>query len=129
MMEEVLKADVFFFVTTIAVVILTILGIIISVYLVRILREVEYIARVAREEVDELSDDITEIADGIKESVEGLREGVVDGVETARGYSHAFRQASGIGGIIALLLQTIVGVRTQRKKKGVRKPTKTKKRT
>lgn len=113
MMEEVLKADVFFFVTTVAVMILTILGIIISVYLVRILREVEYIARVAREEVDELSDDITEIADDIKESVEEVREGVT----------------SGVGGIIGLLLQTIMGVRAQRKKKGTGRHTKTKKRT
>jgi methyl-accepting chemotaxis protein len=128
MMEEVLKADVFFFVTTVAVMILTILGIIISVYLVRILREVEYIARVAREEADELSDDITEITDDIKESVEEVQEGISEGVDTAKAYSRSLEQYRGIGGIIALLFQTIVGVRAQRKKKGVRKPTKTKKR-
>lgn len=116
MMEEVLKADVFFFVTTIAVMLLTVLGVVVGVYLVRILREVEHIARVAREEVDELSDDVTEIADDIKESVEEVREGIADGVQAARGYSHTLRQASGIGGIVALLFQTIMGVRAQRKK-------------
>ncbi len=126
-MEAVLKADVFFFVTTIAVVILTILGIIIGVYLVRILREVEYIARVAREEVDELSEDISEIAGNIKESVEEVQEGVSQGVETAKAYSRSFGQSHGIGGIITLLLQTIMGVRAQRKKKGDRRRTKTKK--
>ncbi len=114
-MEAVVKADIFFFVTTIAVVMFTIFGIIIGVYVIRILREVEHMARVAREEVDSVVEDIQEISADVKDGISQVR----------ASFSH------GIGGIIALLYQTVMGARMQqqhREKKGGERRARAKKR-
>lgn len=95
-MEEVLKADVFFFVTTIAVAIFTVFGTIVGIYIVRILREVEYMARVARKEVEIVASDIGDISESLKKSVEGMR---------------------GIGGILSLLINTVMDVRAHKSRK------------
>lgn len=104
-MEDVLKADIFFFITAVAVVILSVLGVIIGVYLVRILREVEYIARVAHREVDQVAEDIEDISEDIKDDVSTVHQGI----------------SYGIGGIISLLLETIGGARKRRSRKKTKK--------
>lgn len=112
-MEAVLQADIFFFVTTIAVVTFTIFGIIVGVYVVRILREVEHMARVASKEVDDMVENIQEISEDVREGIGHVRDSF----------------SNGIGGIIALLYQTVAGARMQRgAKKGSERTAKTKKR-
>lgn len=60
-MEEILKANIFFFITSVAVILLSI-GIIIAVlYLVRILRDVKHISEIARTQSDLIADDIRDL--------------------------------------------------------------------
>ncbi len=66
-MTEFAKMDVFFYVTTIAVVILTIALVIASVYLIKILKDIKYIVRKARVETELLASDIGELRDSVKE--------------------------------------------------------------
>lgn len=57
-MESLLKADIFFFITTMAIVLLTIALVVILVYFIKILRDVRYMARKAKEETDEIVKDV-----------------------------------------------------------------------
>lgn len=43
--ENILKSDIFFFVTTIAVVMMTLLGVVVSVYAIKILRDIRFMVR------------------------------------------------------------------------------------
>ncbi len=65
-MDEFLKLDIFFFVTTIAVVIITALLAILIIYLVKISKDVKYITKKAREEADLISEDLSDLRDDIK---------------------------------------------------------------
>ncbi len=60
------KADIFFFVTTIAVVLLTIILSIIMFYLISILRYVRHISQIAKDQAEEISDDIDDLRSDIK---------------------------------------------------------------
>lgn len=60
-MESVLKADIFFFVTTIAVTLLTIGGIIIIFYIWRIVRNMKDISDRLRDQTEKVSEDIDKI--------------------------------------------------------------------
>jgi hypothetical protein len=57
-MSDLLKSDIFFFVSTIAVIILTVLLIIALVYLIKILRDARYLADRAKKEGDAILDDV-----------------------------------------------------------------------
>ncbi len=72
-MNELMHADIFFFITTIIVVLFGIVGLILAYYIVGITREVRYIARKVREESDNVSEDIAEIRGKLRES--GMRFG------------------------------------------------------
>lgn len=65
-METFVKADIFFFVTTIAVVLLTIILSIIMFYLISILRYIRHISQIAKDQAEELSDDIDDLREEIK---------------------------------------------------------------
>jgi hypothetical protein len=67
-MNDILKQDIFFFVATIAVVILTILLAVLVVYIIRISRKVNYIADKAKQETDLLSGELTELRRNIRSS-------------------------------------------------------------
>lgn len=60
-MDTLIKADVFFFITTIAVVLLAILFIIVLIYIIRILNDMKYISRRLKKESDLVSEDIAEL--------------------------------------------------------------------
>ncbi len=66
MENTLLKADIFFFVTTIAVVILTIILSIIMAYMISILRYIRHISEIAKDQAEELSDDIDDLRTEIK---------------------------------------------------------------
>jgi hypothetical protein len=67
-MNDLLKQDIFFFVATIAVVILSILLAILVIYIIRISRKVNYIADKAKQETDLLSTELTELRRNIRSS-------------------------------------------------------------
>lgn len=70
-METLLKADIFFFVTTVAVIAVTICLVYAGYYLIRILRNVEEISEEVKEEAGQVREDIGELRTNIRE--EGLK--------------------------------------------------------
>ncbi|MEN9647365.1 MAG: hypothetical protein RLY57_169 [Candidatus Parcubacteria bacterium] len=60
-MESVLKADIFFFVTTIAVVLLTIGGIIIIIYILRIVKNMKDVTDRLRDQTVKVTEDLDEL--------------------------------------------------------------------
>jgi hypothetical protein len=75
-METLIHADIFFFVTTIAVALIASLFIVVIIYVVRILNDFRYISGVVRKEADLLAEDIEEIRQGVK------KEGVFGGLRS-----------------------------------------------
>ena len=72
-MQELAKSDIFFVVTTVAVITLLVVFFIAFVYVIRILRDMKYIARRAREEGERILDDVEEARRGIKKEGLGAR--------------------------------------------------------
>ena len=70
-METIMKSEIFFFISSIAAVILTILIGIIAAYLIRILRNVDDISNKAKDEVDLIKDDVADLRQNIRE--EGIK--------------------------------------------------------
>lgn len=73
-MDTLIHADIFFFVTTIAVVLIAALFIVVILYAVRILNDMRYISGVVRRETDLLAEDFEEAREKIK------REGLFSGL-------------------------------------------------
>ena len=65
-METLLKADIFFFVTTIAVVVLVIVLTVLLIYLILILRNIFYISDLVKKESDEVVKDISDLRNSIR---------------------------------------------------------------
>ncbi len=63
-----IHADIFFFVSTIATIIFTVLGAIFLVYLIRIMQDVKKSTTVLKDSIEDASEDIVEIRRKIKES-------------------------------------------------------------
>ena len=70
-MESFLKADIFFFITTIAVIVVA--GFIAAalMYLVATLRDIRHVARIVKEEASNITDDVKALRDKVKS--EGMR--------------------------------------------------------
>ena len=69
-METLAKADIFFVVTTVAIVFGALALIIIAAYFVRILRDVKRISRVVKDETEGIADDIGDLR--LKVRTEGI---------------------------------------------------------
>jgi Tfp pilus assembly protein PilO len=65
-MESLMKSDIFFFITSIAVVILTMLLVVAIAYTIRILRNLDDISAKAKDEVGLIKEDISELRQNIK---------------------------------------------------------------
>lgn len=70
-MDEFLKMDIFFVVTTIAVVVMTVLGTLVLIRVLRILKNVEDISLMVEEEGQKFREDIARVRSSVRE--EGLR--------------------------------------------------------
>lgn len=70
-METIMKSEIFFFITAIAVVILTILIGIIAAYLIRILKNVDDISKKAKDEAALIKEDVADLRQNIRD--EGIR--------------------------------------------------------
>ena len=65
-MNEVAKSDIFFFITTIAVVLFTLFLIVGIYYLIKILDDIRYISKKAREGTDIISEDLSDLREKVK---------------------------------------------------------------
>jgi predicted Holliday junction resolvase-like endonuclease len=66
-MTDFLKQDIFFFITSIAVIILTLLLAILIFYIIKISKNIKYISERAKTEADLISEDISNLRDNVKE--------------------------------------------------------------
>ena len=66
-MNSLLKSDVFFFITSIAVVIIAILLAVLIVYLIKVSRDIKYISQRAKTEADNIIDDVSKLRTNLKE--------------------------------------------------------------
>jgi predicted Holliday junction resolvase-like endonuclease len=65
-MNNFAKMDIFFFVTTIAVVILTVLLAILIIYIIKISNDIKYISRKAKNEADFIAQDLSELRQNVR---------------------------------------------------------------
>jgi predicted Holliday junction resolvase-like endonuclease len=65
-MENLMKSDIFFFITSIAVGILTILLTIVIIYIVKIIRDIKYISGKAKTQADHISEDFDKLRENLK---------------------------------------------------------------
>jgi len=56
-MESFIKSDIFFFVTTICIVLVTILFVVILIYLIRVLKDIDFLSKKIKKEGEEIIDD------------------------------------------------------------------------
>lgn len=70
-MTEFLKQDIFFFVATIGMVVVTILIVIALFYLLRILRNAGDISDIAKDETHKIVKDVNDFRDGVKTRISG----------------------------------------------------------
>lgn len=66
-MDSFVKMDVFFFVTTISVVVLTILLAVLIIYIIKIFSDVKYISKKAKTEADLVAEDLRELRANVKD--------------------------------------------------------------
>jgi len=65
-MENIAKSDMFFFVTTIAVIVVTLILVVVFAYVIRIASDIKYIAGRAKQETDEIADDLKSARETLK---------------------------------------------------------------
>jgi 5-bromo-4-chloroindolyl phosphate hydrolysis protein len=71
-MEEILKADIFFFITAVAVVVITIVILIAFYYIIKILRDVRELSDLVKDEGKHIIHDIEEAREDIKKKRKSL---------------------------------------------------------
>lgn len=67
-MESIIQSDIFFFITSISVIIFTVFFIIIGVHLVKIMKNFSHISEVLKDTVDDANSEIREIGEHVRES-------------------------------------------------------------
>ncbi len=67
-MESIIQSNIFFFITSISVIIFTIFFIIIAIYLVRIMRNFSHISEALKKGVDNAGEELREMTDHVRDS-------------------------------------------------------------
>lgn len=62
-MESLAKSEIFFLVTTIAIILITLVFVIASAYVIKILNDIKYIVKKVKSEADNVSEDIADLRD------------------------------------------------------------------
>lgn len=70
-MAELMKADIFFFITTIAVIVLTVAAVVFIIYLIGIMRNVRDISEILKDQSKQISNDVTDLRQAIRS--EGMK--------------------------------------------------------
>lgn len=65
-MNNLIKSDIFFFITSIAVVIIAILLTILIIYLIKVSKDIRYISKRAKTEADNIIDDVSQLRTNLK---------------------------------------------------------------
>jgi hypothetical protein len=65
-MDTIMKSEIFFFISSIAVIGLSLLLMIISIYLIRIFKNIDKISKIIKEEVELLKEDVLDLRMSIK---------------------------------------------------------------
>ena len=68
-----MKADIFFFITAIAVIILTVLLAILIVYIIKISRDIKYISHRAKDEANLISQDLSDLRENVRDKGANLK--------------------------------------------------------
>lgn len=68
-METLAKSDIFFVVTTFAILLVTIVVVIASVYIVKILNDIKYISKKIKDESDNISEDLSDLREHFKKGM------------------------------------------------------------
>ena len=105
-MEEILKADIFFFITSVAVVVVGLLATIALLLLIKILRDVREIADIAKSEVHGLQQDFANVRKDVKSGVRATK---------------AFVTGAGVKQALMFLMNTITDAASQRRRRSSRK--------
>lgn len=66
-MENIIQADIFFFITSVAVIVFTICSIIVMIYVTRILRDMKHISKMMSQESDKIVSNIGSLRETIEE--------------------------------------------------------------
>jgi hypothetical protein len=72
-MDTLVKADIFFFITTIAVVVFLVCAVIVTIYLIQILKDIKILSARAKDEGERIFDDIRTVRENIHD--QGARAG------------------------------------------------------
>lgn len=72
-MDSILKSDIFFFIASIAVIVLSAVVAVALVYAIRILRNVEHISKIVRDESDSIVKDVSKLRESAEN--EGVKVG------------------------------------------------------
>lgn len=67
-MESILKSEIFFFISSISVILITIMFVVVGFYLIKIMRNFSHISERLKETVDGASMSLEEVGSNIKES-------------------------------------------------------------
>ncbi len=106
-MDSLIKADIFFFITSVAVVVLALLGAVVFGMVIAVLVEVRKIATRTRREVEGIYNDIHAIRSEVREGAGAVRRGIEEGVETMKSYANTARAAGGARGALSFLLEMV----------------------
>jgi len=72
-MESFIKADIFFFITTIALIIVSAILVAVLIYILRIVRDILHLVKHAREEGDQILKDVNNLRTALKGEGETLK--------------------------------------------------------
>lgn len=111
--------DIFFFITTMIVVVLGIFWAIVLYYIIKIVRSINRIVAKVQKEVDEISEDFSVMKKEVKEGIHDVREGIT----TAKNYTKAVAGAGivrAVSGLFEAFMEEKEG-RKKRKKKTIEK--------
>ena len=75
-MDTLMKADIFFVVTTVAVMLITVCAIVAIVYLIFILRDLRHLMRRIRDEGAEIMDDVKAVREGVEYSGQKVQDAI-----------------------------------------------------
>jgi len=103
-MDTLVKADIFFFITAVSVIVLTALLIVSLVYISRILKNVLFISRKAKEETEKLSNDVESVRRRIKKDSSEIRSGGKEILNNAKKASNSIKRNLNFSNTVAFFL-------------------------
>jgi len=73
-MDSIIKSDIFFFITGLSVIVLTIVGLVVLYYLTKIFKDIKHIAKTAKTEADHIAEDVETYRKDLKEGEKEIKQ-------------------------------------------------------